>query len=287
MKLGVSSYSLLGALQSKEMTILDCIQWIADQGGEHIELVPMGYTLVDHPELVDAILKKSKETGIALSNYAIGADFLKDSDEEFEMEMDRVKKEVDIANSLGIKLMRHDVAWRPPTENSIQQFEEDLPKLTEACQRIADYATQFGITTSVENHGYHVQASDRVQRLVACVNRENFKTTLDTGNFLVVDEDPLAAVKKNIPIASMIHMKDFYIRPAKSNPGEGWFQSSSGNYLRGAITGHGDLDLYEIIKIIKHSGYDGYISIEFEGMEECKKGTKIGFDNVRRIWAEV
>ena len=62
MKLGVSSYSLLGAIQSNQLSIVDCIQWIADKGGDHIELVPMGYTLTDNPELVEAILAKSKET---------------------------------------------------------------------------------------------------------------------------------------------------------------------------------------------------------------------------------
>jgi sugar phosphate isomerase/epimerase len=45
--------------------------------------------------------------------------------------------------------------------------------------------------------------------------------------------------------------------------------------------------MYEIIKVIKHSSYDGYISIEFEGMEDCKKGSKISLDNVRRIWEQV
>lgn len=43
----------------------------------------------------------------------------------------------------------------------------------------------------------------------------------------------------------------------------------------------------EIIKVIKHSGFDGYISVEFEGMEECKKASKLSMDNVIRMWNEV
>ena len=58
-----------------------------------------------------------------------------------------------------------------------------------------------------------------------------------------VDEDPIRAVKNNISIASMVHVKDFYIRPADCNPGEGWFPSAAGRYLRGAIAGQGDLDI--------------------------------------------
>ena len=288
MKLGMSSYSLVGAMNAGEMSILDVIAWTADQGGEHIELVPMGYTLTDNPDLIAEIIQKTKETGIEISNYAIGADFLPDTKEAFEQEIIRVKKEVDTAHALGVKRMRHDVSFRPAEEASIQQFEKDLPRLVEACQRIADYAGQYGIVTSIENHGFYVQASDRIQRLIDCVERENFKTTLDTGNFLCVDEDPVVAVKRNIKDASMVHIKDFYHRPASTyNPGEGWFQTASGNYLRGAISGHGDINLYDVIHVIKDSGYDGYISIEFEGLEECKQGSKIGMDNVRRIWNEI
>lgn len=285
MKLGMSSYSLFGAINSGEMSILDVIQWTADQGGEHIELVPMGYTLTDNPELIEAIIQKTKETGIEISNYAVGADFLPDSEEAFEQEIERIKKEVDVANKLGVKRMRHDVSFKPAQEGSIQQFEEDLPRLVDACRQVADYAAQYGIITSIENHGFYVQASDRVQRLINSVDRANFKTTMDTGNFLCVDEDPVAAVKNNIAFASMVHIKDFYHRPASSyNPGQGWFQTASGNYLRGAISGHGDINLYDVIKVIKESGYDGYISIEFEGLEECKQGSKIGMENVRKIW---
>ncbi|GHH97798.1 sugar phosphate isomerase/epimerase family protein [Neobacillus kokaensis] len=284
MKLGISSYSLQGAINSKKMTILDVVQWVADLGGEHVEIVPIGFDLAADVSLADAIRQKAEEAGIEISNYAVGANFLTDN---FENEIERIKKEVDIAHRLGVKLMRHDVAWKSPNEISIRDFEQDLPRMAEACRTIAEYAAQFGVVTSVENHGYYVQASDRVQRLIHEVDKENFKTTLDTGNFLCVDEDPVSAVKKNIPFASMVHVKDFYRRSSPLGLGEGWFPSSSGNYLRGAITGHGDINLPEVLKVIKQSGYDGFISIEFEGMEDCEKAAKISFDNVRRIWDAV
>lgn len=285
MKLGMSSYSLIGAMRTGEMTILDVIQWTADQGGEHIEVVPIGFTLDDNPGLVEDIVDKAEAAGIDISNYAIGANFLAESEAALEAEIERVKKEVDVAHRLGVKLMRHDIAYRPPADISIRNFEQDLPQLVQACREIADYAAKYGITTSIENHGFHVQASDRVQRVIELVDRPNFKTTLDTGNFLCVDENPITAVRKNLPYASMVHMKDFYVRPGHSHdPGEGWFRSAGGAYLRGAITGQGDIDMKEIIRVVKQSGYDGYISIEFEGMEEAKTGAKISLDNVRRLW---
>lgn len=288
MKLGLSSYSLFTALKANDMSIIDAIQWVADQGGEHIEIVPnLGFTLDDNLALVDDIREKAKDVGIAISNYAVGANFITEDEAAYEAEIERVKKEVDNANRLGVKLMRHDVASRPIPETSIKQFEADLPKLVNACREIADYAARYGITTSIENHGFYIQASDRVQSLINHVGRSNFKTTLDIGNFMCADEDAVAAVKKNISYASMVHIKDFYHRPAHLYPGEGWIQTVSGDYLRGSIIGHGDINLREVIKGIKDAGYDGYVSIEFEGMEACKQASKLSMDNVRRLWNEM
>ncbi|MGE6257136.1 sugar phosphate isomerase/epimerase family protein [Heyndrickxia sporothermodurans] len=286
MKIGLSSYSLFSEIQSDRMTILDVIDWIAEQGGEHVEIVPLGFSLIDNPSLVDKVVQRAAQAGIEISNYAIGANFITDDEKSYRAEIDRVKSEVDVAHRLGVKLMRHDVAWRSIPETTIKQFEEDLPKLVFACQEVADYASKYEITTSVENHGFFIQASDRVQRLIHSVNRPNFKTTMDVGNFMCVDEDPVSAVKKNIAYTSMLHIKDFYLRPSTEDPGEGWFQTTSGNYLRGAIVGHGDLSIREILQIVKNSGYDGYLSIEFEGMEDARKGSKISMDNVRRLLME-
>ncbi|MDU0331088.1 sugar phosphate isomerase/epimerase [Paenibacillus sp. 3LSP] len=285
MKLGVSSYSLYQAMQAGSMSLLEVIDWVAEIGGEHIEIVPLGFNFNDDPGLIEQIRERAAKAGIVVSNYAIGANFIVDSEEAYRAEIARVKREVDHAHALGVKLMRHDVASRQDT--SIVRFQEDLPRIADACREIADYAAQYGITTSLENHGYYVQDSDRVQAVIHAVDRPNYKTTLDVGNFVCVDENPVVAVKKNISYVSMVHVKDFYIRPENRNPGAGWFRSAGGQYLRGAIAGQGDLDLWEILRIVKSSGYDGYLSIEYEGMEDCRQGTRIAFDNVRRIWDEV
>lgn len=193
--------------------------------------------------------------------------------------------------------MRHDVSAfrRPANQNTIIHYKKDLPKMVKACQRIADYAAQYGITTTVENHGFYVNGSDRVIELIEAVGRDNYRLTLDVGNFLCVDEDAVVGVKKCLPYTVMIHLKDFYYRPSYRNPGGTtefdcagkWFTTVNGNYLRGSIIGQGDLDMWEIMRLIKESGYDGYVSIEFEGMEDCKMGSKIGMDNARRILSEV
>ena len=59
--------------------------------------------------------------------------------------------------------------------------------------------------------------------------------------------------------------------------------SRGGNYLRGAIIGQGDVPVRQCINTLKRAGYDGVLSIEFEGMEDPLKGIRIGVDNLRRF----
>lgn len=283
LKIGISSYSMSQAIHAKEMTIVNVVEWAAEQGCEHIEIVPIGFTLDDNPSLVEQIKHTATECGIGLSNYLVKADFIQTSERERKAEITRVKDQVDIAAALGVKLMRHDVSYRSGAAANLTNYYTDLPILVESCREIADYAAGYGITTSVENHGMYIQHSERVRKLIQEVDRTNFKTTLDVGNFLCVDEDPLAAIKANLPFASIIHLKDFYYRPAYMNPGAGFFQTINGNYLRGAIFGQGDLNVREILRLIADSPFSGYLSLEFEGKEECRFAVKTGLENISNL----
>ncbi|MBO9608421.1 MAG: sugar phosphate isomerase/epimerase [Paenibacillaceae bacterium] len=287
MKFGISTYSLWNVVRNEGRSFPDVIEWIAANGGEHAEIVTFGLDLAENPRLAEELAQKAAACGIELSNYAISADFASNDQEDFERELARVKREVDVARTLGVKRMRHDVAMRPPAAATVRQYMADFERLVTACRAIADYAAPYGIVTSVENHGFHVQGSERVQALIHAVDRENFRTTIDIGNFLCVDEDPVVAVRRNIPYASMIHLKDFYVRRSSRDPGEGFFQTAGGNFLRGAIVGHGDIDMVEVLRTIKSSGYSGYISLEFAGLEDCRLGARLGLENAKRIWEQL
>ena len=67
------------------------------------------------------------------------------------------------------------------------------------------------------------------------------------------------------------------------NPGNGWFRSRAGNYLRGCVIGFGQAKAAQSLKILKRAGYDGYVSVEYEGGEDCFWGIQTGLDNVKRF----
>ena len=282
-KIGFTCYSFAQALRAKEMDICEVIRFAAGLGAQHMELSP-GSMFEMNPETIAKIVETAKSVQMPLSSYTIGANFVQKDAAAVKTEIERVKKEVEIAAALGVTRMRHDCGWRPQEECSYANFDRDFPIFVDACGQIADKAKTYGIVTSIENHGFYVQASERVQRVVLAVNRENFRTTLDVGNFLCVDEDPECAVMNNIRFASMIHFKDFHIRRSVTDPA-GFIKTLHGRYLRGAVTGDGDVDLPSICRLIKESAYDGFLSIEYEGREECQFACTRAIKNVRELFA--
>lgn len=298
MKLGISSYCLSPYMGSGQMTVFDVIDWAKDHGCEHIEFVPFYLPFVDeknqclNTELIDQVREHCKEVDLEISTYSVNADLLKPTEEERKAEIARVKLHIDAAARLGIKWMRHDIAGfrRPFSTNTIYNFNEELPLMVEGTRELCDYALQYGINTTLENHGFFCNGSERVLRIFDAVDRPNMKMTLDVGNFLCVDEYNIAAVQRCLHKAQIIHLKDFYIRTKAQLPSQNemfncnngsWFETMGGQMIRGAITGQGDLPIPAIIEQIKASGFDGYISIEFEGMEPCDRGTEISLNMAR------
>ena len=115
-------------------------------------------------------------------------------------------------------------------------------------------------------------------------------------------EDPLVMVDELLPIVRRVHFKDFYVRGAEEAlaigtedasgnqltmegtiASSGWLTSRYGDYLRGAIVGQGDVPVQMIVDKILEHGYDGYLSIEFEGMEDCILGSKLGFRTLNNL----
>ncbi len=301
MKIGLTSYSMNAYIEPGLLPVTEVMRFAKENGAEHIELVPFGFTLYDdktgvfNEALIEEIRALSQELALPLSNYAVLGDLLKPNPAEREAEVERLKRHIDVAAKLGLSTMRHDVSsFRRPLEtNTPAAFEEAFPLCVETCTALSEYAAQFGITTLVENHGFFVNGADRVLRLMEAVDRDNFGLLLDTGNFACVDEDCTVAVQKCAPYAKMVHLKDFYKRPATLLAGVGglfrcdagsWFSTNSGlTMLRGSILAQGDLDVWTSLRLIRDAGYDGYVSVEFEGMEDGKLGSIFGMEAARYI----
>lgn len=290
MKIGVSSYSFSRLVTEGKIQQIDVIQLAKDMGFDCIEFIQFALPEGETDESFAKKLKaESERVGLPIVSYTIGADFINGSDGNLHKEIDRLKKEVDIAHLLGAKSMRHDATRGFDADHKGRRsFEAALPRLVEGYREVTTYAESLGIRTMVENHGYFCQDSHRVEKLIDAVAHENFGALVDMGNFLCADEDPCKALGILMPYAFHVHAKDFHVKSGMEvDPGEGWFQSRAGNYLRGAIIGHGDVPIFQCLRIMKKCNYDGILSVEFEGMEDPLLGIQLGLNNLRRYIEQI
>jgi len=294
-KFGVSIYSISRHFNDGTLTPENGVKWLCEQGTEVIEIVPFGIDLLSDTGLAKRLRTVADSHGVPIDNYSLNANFLMISDAELADEVTRVKAHMDAAAGLGISTFRCDSAGfrRPIAENTIEKFIEELPLIVRTYEELAEYARGLGIKLLLENHGFHANGAERVRLILTGVKSDNFGHQLDVGNYICMDDKPEISVKKMLPFADVLHMKDFYVR--QSDPGDAtqfdcsgaWFRSAGGQYLRGSIFGQGDLDSVDILRSVKASGFDGNIYIEYEGMEDCYYGTKVSLDNLKRIYAEV
>lgn len=280
MKTCVTSYSFGGYVDEERLGFLGIIDKAAEMGFEGIEYTEGAYLNI--PDFAKKVKCRAEEKNMNLVAFAVGANFLQAN---LKDEIARVCGLVDIAADMGVKLMRHDVAYGFGADRKHSRgYDNALPILAEGCREVAKYAEQKGIKTMTENHGYFSQDAHRVEKLINTVAHDNFGALVDIGNFMCADEDPTLSVSIMAPYAFHVHAKDFHYKSGMDvNPGAGWFQTRGGNYLRGAIIGHGDAKVYQSIQTLKRNGYDGYVTVEFEGMEDNLVGISTGLANLKRF----
>ena len=110
------------------------------------------------------------------------------------------------------------------------------------------------------------------------VDHPNFGWLVDMGNFLCADEEPLSAVRRAAKYAIHVHAKDF----KRGETAEGCFASRGGTFLKGCTLGHGVVPVADCVQVLKESGYDGYITIEYEGAEPCREGIVEGLTLLKK-----
>jgi L-ribulose-5-phosphate 3-epimerase len=291
LKLGLSSYSVLPLLADGSLSIEELFDWLAEKGADHLEIAtfsfaPLGqenFDLSRDEEVIGRIEAAMKRSGVPVSGICLGASFL-EGDERQE-QIDMVKRHVDLSARLGANYLRHDVVPWALRPTGTAHVEEAFTALVAGTREIAEYGAERGIVTSVEAHGFFMNGAERLLRLVHAVDHPNFKLIVDVGNFLCVDDNPYVATKRTLPHAGVVHVKDFYMR--RHEPGPGWLMTAGGEYIRGSVFGYGDLDTKALLEAVVAAGYDGVITLEYEGAEPSLFGCEVGLNNIKRMLAEI
>lgn len=284
MKIGVSSYSFSQMMGVRNLSVLDIIKLAKDIGYDCIEFIDLPKKDgEDVKELAARVKETCGKEGLEVSSYTIGADFLTGSNGDIKAEISRVKDQLDIAKILGAKTLRHD-STRGFADPKRKNYQDAIAVIAPAIREVTEYGASLGIKTMTENHGFFMQDSARVEELIRTVNHPNYGWLLDIGNFLCADEDIISAVSRALPYIFHVHVKDFLVRSGSAlPPSDGFFKSRGGNYLRGTVVGHGVVPVAQCLELIKSAGYDGTVSVEFEGMEDNRMALEIALKYLKGL----
>lgn len=283
MKTSISTYSF-HKLYGSGFTRFDAIDKTKEFGCDGVEFVlegdaPDGYSMRDYAL---RLTEHAHKVGLEVPIYTTGANLFVP---EPEKEVQRLIQHIDIASECGIPLLRHDVAntYYPGFEGT-KTYHAVVEYVAPIIREISIYAQSKGVKTCSENHGRLMQDSNRIEELFNAVNHQNYGFLCDIGNFGGADENCAVAVSKLLELVVHVHAKDAFLKSGMNyNPGRGFNRTRGGDYRRATIFGHGDVPSFQILAAIKASGYDGYVSLEFEGIEDTMLAVGISIENLQRM----
>ena len=236
-------------------------------------------------EYAKALCEYARGKGLEVPIFTVDSKIYCDDPEK---ELAHLCSLVDVAAELGIPLMRFDIAYKFLGNETSKTPKKVIDTVAPYIRRLADYAEEKGVKICSENHGRIIQDSYRVEELFYQVDHENYGLLCDVGNFGGADEDCAAAVSKLLPHICFVHVKDAFFKSGMTyDPGRGFNRTRGGNFRRSTILGHGDVPVYQILTAIKKSGYDGYVSLEFEGIEETMMAVEISAENLKRMIKDI
>ena len=176
-----------------------------------------------------------------------------------EQQLTNMKRGVDTAVKLGVDLLR--VFSGDPRAGVAH--EQGMEWILEGLAAGAAYALEQGVTLALENHGRFAGRSDQVQGIIDHVGSPALRVNFDTGNFLLAGQDPAAAARELGDLVVLVHLKD--IKLANADEQGHVFADPAGRTLTGSVIGQGLVDMPAVIAVLREAGYDGWLSLEYEG----------------------
>lgn len=274
MKVAVSHYSYFGAYRDGRLSLHGFIHEAARIGADGVELLSPLY----RDPVADKIAAKQAlvETGLPCPIFSVSNNFAKLTVEERLEQLDRIKFGIDEAVDFGAGVVR---VFAGDVAEGIT-FDQARAWIVEGLVAASEFAQSAGVKLALENHGTLAGKGSQVVGLVhdvrAGAGNAAFGANPDFGNFVIVDEDPAYAVEQIAPYAYMAHGKDF--RAAEEG-----FQSIAGKFWEGTVIGEGEVPVGACLQHLRAAGFDGWVSVEYEGTEDCITAVPRSVTNLKSL----
>lgn len=246
MKLGCASYSYHRMFESKEIDWPGFLEraWKMNLDGVEVNSLFMPRD----KQVATDIKRRAFKLGLDLYALTLDINLCEPTVAKREKAVDAVKGWIDIAALLGAPAMRVDLGWTPKGHKD----EEAIKWAIQSYKKCVSYAKTKAIVLTIENH-YGLSASaGRVTEIIERVGTDWFGLTLDTMNY---GNGPEAydQISKTAKYAVYVHAKTHRLEAGKGDQPK-WVEV--------------DIDYDKIMEVLRGIGYEGYLSIEYEGEED-------------------
>ncbi len=255
LKVSCNAYSFakqLGIAGKGTLSLIAFTEFCAKAGFDAID--PTGYyfpgyekngTGVPTDKFIFDLKKRAFELGVGISGTGIGNNFTVADKAARANDVQRIKNWVEVAAKLGAPVFRvfADTQLRAQTWESASNHaaREDVEKwIADDIRACADHAAKFGVIIGVQNHGDFLKTADQQIALIKRVDSPWCGAIVDTGYYKA--EDTYAEMAKAAPYAVNWQVK----------------QGTEGVENEASAP----IDLIRLLKIVRASGYRGYLPIE-------------------------
>ena len=246
MKLSLSMYSCLRAVQAGQLDLMGFVDYAAAQGVAGVELLDIFWS--DAERELPQVKRRIAEAGLDVAVYSISNNFIQPEAKARARELADLKRGVDIARELGVALLR---VFSGSAREGVSQDEGEA-WILEGLSAGAAYAESQGVTLALENHGRFAGRSDQVHAIIERVGSPALRVNFDSGNFVPVGQDPVAAARELADWVVLVHLKD--IRFAGADEAGHVFEGADGRMLTGSIIGAGLVDLAGLRAVMDGAG---------------------------------
>lgn len=248
-------------------------------GADGVELLDFFYK--DRESERPLIQAALAETGLPVPIFSVAQNFAKIDPAARAAEADKIRFGVDEALHYGAKVVR---VFAGDVAEGIT-FDQARAWIIDGLAEASRYSHERGIKLALENHGKLAGRGDQVAGIIADVRAASGNDALganpDTGNFLLVNQPSHEAISQVAHLANMVHFKDFKRAPEDH---EGFaYVALDGAKFVGTAVGEGEVDLGACVSTLREAGFDGWLSVEYEGEEDPMTAVPRSIANARRF----
>lgn len=239
LKLSLAAWSMHRMFFAREIDQLGMVALAAELGFPALELVN---TFFPSPQLayLRRLRQAADEAGVAIPLIMCDGegDMASPDPAERGLAVRMHQKWIDVAALLGCHAIRANVRGSEPSEP-----DAGLERAAESFAALCDAAAEQGLNVLIENHWGLSSQPAWLMELQRRVDRSNFGTLPDFGNF-PEEVDRYDAIEQMLPRAKAVSAKCYDF-------------DAAGDETR--------IDFARIVELVKRSGYQGYVGVEYEG----------------------